>query len=91
MLFLFYNVCDRGVICSYAAVVQNWSNGVSQKMVLQTKGMSKQYCVVISFLVGFLNHFSSKLIEKYFCYRQSIVFSVEYNSKSVNVGIIICL
>lgn len=49
MLSLFYDVCDGAVICSYAAVIQNWSNGVSQKMVLQTKGMSKQLCVVISF------------------------------------------
>lgn len=49
MLSSFYDVCGGAVICSYAAVIQNWSNGVSQKMVLQTKGMSKQFCVVISF------------------------------------------
>lgn len=35
-----YDVCVRIVICSYEAAIQNWSNGVSQKMVLQTKGTS---------------------------------------------------
>lgn len=40
-------MCASVVICSYAASVQNWTNGVSQKMVLQTKGMSKQLSILI--------------------------------------------
>lgn len=43
MLSQFYDVCGCAVSRSYEAAIQNRSNGVAAKMVLQTKGMSKQF------------------------------------------------